>query len=157
MCEKVHFVRPRLIQNQFNLLHRSHELEVLDICRQEHLQFVAFSPLNGGFLTGKYKWNEAPPAGSRWAHWLTYKALPPFWTEKTFEAMEAAEALAAQKGMSLAGLCLAWVKDHPGVSTVLLGPKHVGHLEPIREALDVSLEQTDVNALESLFLHLVQG
>lgn len=155
LCEKEHFIRPSLIQNQFNLIHRTNELEVVNLCRQENLQFVAYSPLTGGFLTGKYKWGENLPSGSRWAHWQTYKGVPPFWTEKTFQALDAAKELASQKGHSLAGLCLAWVKNYPGVHTVLIGPKHVDHLAPVREALDFSLGHREMQELESLFLHLV--
>ncbi|HVA32097.1 MAG TPA: aldo/keto reductase, partial [Gaiellaceae bacterium] len=95
------------VQNSYSLLDREAEREVLPLCAAEGLGFTPFSPLAGGWLTGKYRRDRTPPAGSR----MTLRPEPyeHLRTDATFAALEELERLAAERGTSGAALALAWL------------------------------------------------
>jgi len=86
-------------------------------------------------------------------HWKDARGLPPYWTSDNFERIDQAKEIADSARISLPALCLAWVRDFPGVGTVLLGPKHKGHLNIVREMMDRKTEtiRNEVAALNELF------
>ena len=88
--------RPDWAQNAYSLLDREAEEGVLEVCAREGLGFTPFSPLAGGWLTGKYKRGEEPPAGSR----MTLRPEPylHLQDDRVFDALEAFEATAAERG-----------------------------------------------------------
>jgi aryl-alcohol dehydrogenase-like predicted oxidoreductase len=125
---------PSAIQNEHSLLARADEAAVLPLCEREEVAYLVFSPLAGGWLTGKYRRGEAFPAGSR----MTQRPEPyvPFVSEETFDRLERLEQLADQSGRSMAGLALAWLLADPRVGQVVVGPGRPEHLAPVREALE---------------------
>jgi aryl-alcohol dehydrogenase-like predicted oxidoreductase len=128
---------PRAIQNSYSLLVRADEHDVLPLCDREGVAYLAFSPLAGGWLTGKYRRGEPFPAGSR----MTQRPGPyaRFLADDTFEELARLEGLAAGRGMSLAGLALAWLLADERVTQVVVGPGGPAHLAPVREALEQPL------------------
>jgi aryl-alcohol dehydrogenase-like predicted oxidoreductase len=125
--------RPVALQNAHSLLQRAGE-DVLDLCAQHGVAFLAFGPLSGGWLTGKYRRGEPFPAGSR----MTQRPEPyaAFTNDATFDRLERFSALARQDGRSMAGLALAWLLADPRVTQIVVGPGRPEHLEPVREALE---------------------
>jgi aryl-alcohol dehydrogenase-like predicted oxidoreductase len=124
---------PRAIQNSYSLLERGDEREVLPLCARREVAYLAFSPLAGGWLTGKYRRGEPFPAGSRMTQRPEpYRALV---TGRTFDALERLQAMASARGMSLAGLALAWLLADERVTQVVVGPGRPEHLAPVGEAL----------------------
>jgi len=102
---------PAAVQNSYSLLERGDEAEVAPLCAGHGLAYLAFGPLAGGWLAGRYRRGEAPPAGSRMAtRPEPYEHLR---TERTFAALDALAAAAAARGISVAGLALAWVLARP--------------------------------------------
>jgi aryl-alcohol dehydrogenase-like predicted oxidoreductase len=124
---------PRSIQNSYSLLARQDEPELLPLCARRGVAYLAFSPLAGGWLTGKYRRGAPYPAGSR----MTQRPGPyaGLVTGRTFEALAALQAIAASRGTSMAGLALAWLLSDDRVSQVVIGPGSPEHLAPVTEAL----------------------
>jgi aryl-alcohol dehydrogenase-like predicted oxidoreductase len=142
-------VRYELVQNAYSLLSREDEADVFPVIREHGLSYEAFGPLEGGWLTGKYRRDEPPPAGSR----MTQRPGPyeHLRTDAVFDALEAFEAAAADHGVSPAGLALAWCLSHPDVTAVVVGPRRPEHLEPVREALEQPLSAAERDDVAGLF------
>ena len=124
---------PQAIQNSYSLLTRQDEAELLPLCAQRGVAYLAFSPLAGGWLTGKYRRGTPYPAGSR----MTQRPEPyrEFVTDRTYEALDKLAAIAARRGTSLAGLALAWLLADDRVAQIVIGPGRPEHLAPVAEAL----------------------
>lgn len=127
--------QPLLVENEFNLLARGDESGVLPMCRKHHIGYLAFSPLAGGVLSGKYRRDEHPPAGSRLS--LRPDAAASL-TGELHERLEIFAARAASFGVSSAGLALAWVMAQPGVRPIA-GASKPAQLDALAEAMTVTL------------------
>jgi aryl-alcohol dehydrogenase-like predicted oxidoreductase len=92
-----------------------------------------FSPLAGGWLTGKHRRGEPFPEGSR----MTQRPEPyrELVTGRTFDALARLEAMASGHGISMAGLALAWLLADERVTQIVIGPGRPEHLAPVGEAL----------------------
>lgn len=125
---------PQAIQNEHSLLARGDEVAVLPLCERARVAYLVFSPLAGGWLTGKYRRGEAFPAGSR----MTQRPEPyaSFQSDETFDRLERLADAARRDGRSPAGMALAWLLADPRVTQVVVGPGRPEHLAPVREALE---------------------
>jgi aryl-alcohol dehydrogenase-like predicted oxidoreductase len=125
---------PEAIQNSYSLLARQDERELLPLCAERGVTYLAFSPLAGGWLTGKYNGGPPYPAGSR----MTQRPEPyaEFVTEQTFEALARLQAIATSRGTSMASLALAWLLADDRVAQIVIGPGRPEHLAPVTEALE---------------------
>jgi aryl-alcohol dehydrogenase-like predicted oxidoreductase len=125
---------PQAIQNEHSLLARDDEVAVLPLCERAQIAYLVFSPLAGGWLTGKYRRGEAFPEGSR----MTQRPEPyaAFLSEATFDRLERLGALARNDGRSMAGVALAWLLADRRVTQIVVGPGRPDQLAPVREALE---------------------
>jgi len=125
----------RWVQNSYSLLDRDAEAELLPLCTERGLGFTPFSPLAGGWLTGKYRRNEAPPAGSR----MTMRPGPyeHLQTDAVFDLLEDLERQAKERGTTMAALALAWLLANPAVTAVIVGPRTPAQLEAALAALQI--------------------
>jgi aryl-alcohol dehydrogenase-like predicted oxidoreductase len=125
---------PQAIQNSYSLLARQDEPELLPLCAERGVAYLAFSPLAGGWLTGKYRRGAPYPAGSR----MTQRPGPysELATGRTFDALDRLQAIATSRGTSMAGLALAWLLADDRVAQVVIGPGRPEHLAPVGEALE---------------------
>jgi len=138
---------PEAIQNSYSLLTRQDEGEVLALCAEQRVAYLAFSPLAGGWLTGKYRRGEAYAADSRMSQRPEpYRGLV---NDQTFDALARLEQMAAQRGISMAGLALAWLLADERVTQIVIGPGRPEHLAPVREALMHPLTAQERAAVES--------
>ena len=137
------------VQSSYSLLDRSAESEVLPLCEDQGLSFTPFSPLAGGWLTGKYRRGAPAPAGSR----MTLRPEPyaHLDRESTWQGLAALEAAAAERGVSMAGLALAWTIEHPLIPFAVVGPRRPEHLTPVDEALGITLAATERASLAAAF------
>jgi aryl-alcohol dehydrogenase-like predicted oxidoreductase len=135
---------PKAIQNAHSLLEPESE-EVLALCARHGISFLAFGPLSGGWLTGKYRRGQPFPPGSR----MTQRPEPyaALMNDATFDVLERLEARALERGRSLAGLALAWLLADQRVTQVVVGPGRPEHLEPVHEALANPLTREEVARL----------
>jgi aryl-alcohol dehydrogenase-like predicted oxidoreductase len=137
------------VQNSFSLLELGDAETVFPVCREHALGYTPFSPLAGGWLTGKYRRGAEPPPGSR----MTLRPEPytEYDRDEVFDALESFEREAASRGVSMAGLALAWVLAVPEVTAVVIGPSSAEHLTPVVEALAAPLSAADRDHLVSPF------
>ena len=137
---------PQAIQNEHSLFARGDEDAVLPLCDRERVAYLVFSPLAGGWLTGKYRRGEPFPAGSR----MTQRPEPygAFLSDATFDRLERLAKLAAEDGRSMAGLAFAWLLADERVAQIVVGPVRPEHLDPVREALERPLNDAQREEIE---------
>ncbi len=121
------------LQPLYNLLDRGVEFELVPVCRNEGVGIIPWSPLRGGWLSGKYRRGmESPVAGTRvddaerqgWSEsWTRYN------TERTWTVIDALHAVAEASGKSPAQVALNWVLHRPGVTAPIIGVRSMKHLE----------------------------
>jgi aryl-alcohol dehydrogenase-like predicted oxidoreductase len=131
------------VQNSYSLLDREAGREVLPLCAEMHVSFQAFSPLAGGWLTGKYRRDVAHPEGSR----MTMRPGPyeHLRDDRVYDALEELEGRGDP-----ATLALAWLLADERVS-VVVGPRRSEHLEPALAALEHPLSAGERDDLSRLF------
>jgi 1-deoxyxylulose-5-phosphate synthase len=137
------------VQNSFSLLDQEDAETVFPVCHEHGLGFEAFGPLAGGWLAGRYRRGESYPEGSR----MTQRpdGYRRFETEAVFDALEALEREALGRGVSMAGLALAWLLGVPEITAVVIGPTRADQLAPVGEALGLELGSEDLAHLRGLF------
>jgi aryl-alcohol dehydrogenase-like predicted oxidoreductase len=140
---------PQAIQNSHSLLEREDEERLLPLCAEREVAYLAFGPLAGGWLSGKYRRGEPFPAGSR----MTQRPEPyeRLVRPGTYDALERLEGLARERGMSMAGLALAWLLADERVGQIVVGPGRPEHLEPVGEALAAPLSASERDELDAAF------
>jgi aryl-alcohol dehydrogenase-like predicted oxidoreductase len=129
------------VQNSYSLLDRGVEEDVLPLCEELGLGFTPFSPLAGGWLTGKYRRGAAVPEGSR----MTMRPEPyeHLRDDAVYDRLERLEELGDP-----ATLALAWLLGDPRVTAVIVGPRRPAHLSPALAALD-AVRHDELSALFS--------
>jgi aryl-alcohol dehydrogenase-like predicted oxidoreductase len=138
---------PQAIQNSYSLLARQDEQDLLALCAEREVAYLAFSPLAGGWLTGKYRRGEQFPVGSRMSQRPEpYRGLV---TGRTFDALARLQAMASSRGISMAGLALAWLLADERVTQIVIGPGRPEHLAPVGEALKYPLTAEEQVAVGS--------
>ena len=140
---------PAAVQNEHSLLARADEAAVLPLCERERVSYLVFSPLGGGWLTGKYRRGEPFPAGSR----MTQRPEPyaALVADPTFDRLDALDGFARERGISMAGAALAWLLADDRVAQIVVGPGRPDHLTPVREALERPLGRAERAQLDSVF------
>jgi aryl-alcohol dehydrogenase-like predicted oxidoreductase len=149
ISDKYNLHRFEWVQNSYSLLDRDDEKEIFPLCDDQDLGYTPFSPLSGGLLTGKYRFEQDLPGGSR----MTMRPEPylKYWNQETFDALELLRAEADYRGVSMAGLSLAWVMNSPHVTAPIFGPRRAEHFEPVRQALSLELSAEDHAHIRGLF------
>jgi aryl-alcohol dehydrogenase-like predicted oxidoreductase len=137
------------VQNAYSLLDRSDEREMFALVADQQLGYTPFSPLAGGWLTGKYRAGQPFPAGSR----MTLRPEPyqRLLAEQVFQGLDTLRTQAAERGTDMASLALAWVMTHPLVTMPILGPRRPAHLEPARQALEIKLSEDERATIAGFF------
>ena len=149
LCDTNRWTRFEWIQNSFSLLDRGDEAELFPLLDDQGLGFTPFSPLAGGWLTGKYARDEPFPEGSR----MTLRPEPygDFLNERVHDALDALRAHAAGRGVDMTTLALAWMIKHPRVTAPIVGPRSPAHLEPALRALELDLSDEEWDRIGAYF------
>jgi len=145
--DRLELHRYQSVQNGYSLLERGLEDEILPLAAQERMAVTPFSPTSGGLLTGKYRYGQPPPPGSRVE--LRPQPYQHLMTARTFQAIDALRAAGAARGVDTGALALAWVLSHPAVTSALIGPRRVEHFEPWLAAEVIHLSVDEREALVS--------
>jgi aryl-alcohol dehydrogenase-like predicted oxidoreductase len=122
---RLHTARFASVQNEYSLLHREPELDVLPECERAGIAFVPYFPLASGLLTGKYHLGEPAPAGSRLAPGGRYASLL---EEENLERVEALRAFAESRRRTLLELAISWLLTPPAVASVIAGATSPGQI-----------------------------
>jgi aryl-alcohol dehydrogenase-like predicted oxidoreductase len=140
---------PQAVQNNHSLLERGDEADLLPLCAERGVAYAVFSPLAGGWLTGKYRRGEHFPGGSR----MTQRPEPyeKLLNDRTFDALDQLGALGRERNMSMAGVALAWLLADERIAQVVIGPGRPEHLPPVAEALQNPLTNDERAWLDTIF------
>jgi len=122
---------------------RDLEHELLPLCREENIGVLPWSPLSGGFLSSKYRRDNPTPEGAR----RTGFDFPPIDEARGFDAVDALDAIAKQKGASVAQVALAWLLAQPGVTSIIIGANKMSQLEDNLKAAELKLTDEEVEQL----------
>jgi aryl-alcohol dehydrogenase-like predicted oxidoreductase len=149
ISERRGLARFEWVQNSYSLLDRESDREVLPLCREHGLGFEAFSPLAGGWLTGKYRRGEPLPEGSR----MTQRPGPYLHLDddRVYDGLDRLGDEASRRDVSMTGLALAWLLAQPQVDGVVVGPRRPEQLEPAREALALELDPEEAKTIAEVF------
>lgn len=128
VIKELHLRPMSVIQPQYNMVDRYIEDEIIQICAENGIGIVPFSPLAQGLLTGKYRKGQPLPAGSRATHQAD-KQINRLLTDKNLETVEKLSDVADQLGIPLAVLALAWILRLPQISSVITGASKPEQLE----------------------------
>jgi aryl-alcohol dehydrogenase-like predicted oxidoreductase len=142
---------PVTLQPQYNLLVREIEWEIVPACLDAGLGLLPWSPLGGGWLTGKYTRDERPTGSTRLGEdpdrgVEAYDRRSA--RERTWDVVDAVREIADQRGVSMAQVALAWLAARPAVTSVILGARTTEQLEDNLAAADVTLDDKEVAALD---------
>ena len=133
------------MQPEYNLVDRHEEENVLPVCADQGIGVIPWSPLAGGFLTGKYERDEEPDEGRAADDEHTYERF----TEENWDVLDAVREIADEKDATPAQISLAWLLHRDVVDAPIVGPRSVDHLEENVAALDVSLSDDQMERLEA--------
>jgi aryl-alcohol dehydrogenase-like predicted oxidoreductase len=146
------------LQPQYNLLVRDIELEIVDVCRNEGIGILPWSPLAGGWLTGKYGRDEQPTGATRLGEdpGRGMEAYGPRNAhERTWRIIDAVREVAEGRGVPMSHVALAWVADRPAVTSVILGARSVSQLDENLGAADLHLSDKEAASLTDASAPLV--
>jgi aryl-alcohol dehydrogenase-like predicted oxidoreductase len=145
--------RPVTLQPQYNLLTRELEWEIVPAALHNNLGLLAWSPLSGGLLTGKYRQGEQPAGGTRVGERVRgdvamYDAHSQ--RQRTWDIIDALIVLANQRGATPSQIALAWVASRPAVTSVILGARTLGQLDDNLGAAQVKLTDDELAKLDTV-------
>ncbi|HEY7048701.1 MAG TPA: aldo/keto reductase [Jatrophihabitantaceae bacterium] len=143
--------RPVTLQPQYNLLVREIEWEIIPAAQASGLGLLPWSPLGGGWLTGKYSREEAPTGATRLGEnpergVEAYARRSP--VERTWDVIDTVREIAEKRGASMAQVALAWVADRPTVTSVILGARTLEQLDDNLGAADLHLASDETQRLD---------
>jgi aryl-alcohol dehydrogenase-like predicted oxidoreductase len=143
VSEREGLARYETIQNNFSMNNRRFEDELAQVCRQEGVSLIPYSPLAGGVLSGKYN-NGGRPDGARFSNYLNMGGrqaamVKRFVNDKSLLATERFGAIAQEAGMSLVTMATAWSMQHDFVASTIVGATHENQLAEIFAASDLIL------------------
>jgi aryl-alcohol dehydrogenase (NADP+) len=133
------------MQNHYNLVYREEEREMNPLCLSEGIGLLPWSPLARGFLAGNR--SRDPSAGTTRARTDEF-AHRMYYQDEDFAVVERVREVARQRGVSNAQVALAWLLQRPGVSAPIVGASKMQHLEDAVAALDLHLDEAEIQALE---------
>lgn len=130
------------LQPHYNLVHRAEfERELADVCRAFGIGVIPYSPLAGGFLTGKYRENQTPQSARS-------RVADRYGSEKNWGLLEVMDRIAQQySDASLSQVALAWQLNNPLITSPIIGPRNIEQLEDNLGAIRITLSEEDINTL----------
>jgi aryl-alcohol dehydrogenase-like predicted oxidoreductase len=136
------------VQPPYNLLQRDIEEDIIPYCQQEHLGILTYTPLMGGFLTGKYSKNTPPPEGSR------FKYNPVFWeranNESNFTVLEQIKKVAKDMDIPISTLAIAWILKNQAITAPIIGASSVKQVEENCQIVETNLPDETYQTLNEL-------
>ncbi len=152
VCERLGLAVPVTMQPQYNLLAREIEWEIVPACASTGLGLLPWSPLGGGWLTGKYTREERPTGATRLGE-DPERGVEAYdrrsGSERTWDVIDAVGAIASDRGASMAQVALAWLHDRPSMTSVILGARTLEQLRDNLGAAGLHLSDEETARLDS--------
>ncbi|MDM4017199.1 aldo/keto reductase [Roseiconus lacunae] len=151
VCE---LYRYETVQNNFSLINRRCESELAQVCRQENLSLLPYSPLGGGVLTGKYQ--DGPPPGARFTAYLNGDAerqkrmAQRFVNDRTLETTRRLIEIANDIGTTVTALAVAWSRQHDFVASTIIGATSLEQLDESLAAKDLILDSETLDRIDQI-------
>ncbi len=146
VSDKHGYARYDSLQPHYNLVHRAEfERELMHLCQDQGLGVIPYSPLAGGFLTGKYRRDQPVPPSAR-ADWVKRH----YFSDRGFTILETAEAIARERGRSVAQVALAWLLANPVVTAPIIGANSVQQLQELLPVVEVKLTAEEMARLNEV-------
>jgi 1-deoxyxylulose-5-phosphate synthase len=151
-------VRFDSVQPRYNLLFRQIERELLPLCAEEGIGVIPYNPLAGGLLSGKHDRRAAPTEGTR----FTVANAGPmyqdrYWHERELDTVDALRPVAAEAGVSMATLAVAWVLANPAITSAIIGASRPEQLSDNVAAVGFEIEPALAAQLDALTADYRQG
>lgn len=152
MCDFTDAPAVSSLQPQYNLLVRGLELELAPLCLDEGIGMLPWSPLGGGWLTGKYRRDDGPSGDTRLGDDPDrgVEAWDKRNTDRTWSIVDEVGKVAADRGASSAQVALSWVTDRPGVTSTILGARTTAQLDDNLGAADLELTEDERARLDAV-------
>jgi aryl-alcohol dehydrogenase-like predicted oxidoreductase len=148
ICENHSWEKLIAVQPPYNLLQRDIEEDIIPYSQQEGLGILTYTPLMGGFLTGKYSKASPPPAGSR------FEYNPRLWKhasqESNFALLEQIENMADDVGIPVSKLAIAWILKNPAITAPVVGASSVEQVEENSRIVEINLDNGTYQRLNEL-------
>jgi aryl-alcohol dehydrogenase-like predicted oxidoreductase len=156
LTKAVHLARelglaaPVTLQPQYSLIVREIEWEIVPAALDSGLGLLPWSPLGGGWLTGKYQRDQRPTGTTRLGEdpGRGMEAWDRRGTERTWRIIEAVQQVAEARGVSMAQVALSWVTNRPGVTSTILGARTLEQLDDNLASVEVDLTDEEQSALD---------
>jgi aryl-alcohol dehydrogenase-like predicted oxidoreductase len=156
LTKAVHLARalnlagPVTLQPQYSLVVREIEWEIVPAVLDAGMGMLPWSPLGGGYLSGKYKRDQRPTGDTRLGEdpERGMEAWERRGTERTWQTIDAVQQIAEDRGVSMAEVALAWVTDRPGVTSTILGARTTEQLRTNLRAADLHLTADETATLD---------
>ena len=147
--KELHLNRFICEQPAYNMLDRRAERELIPMARTYDIAIIPWSPTAGGFLTGRYSRNQPPPAESRLGAFWT-SAAKTHLTDAAFDVLDIVTAMAEEKQVTPYQIALAWVLHQPGITSPIIGPRTMHHLEDSLAALEIEFTEDDFARIDAI-------
>jgi aryl-alcohol dehydrogenase-like predicted oxidoreductase len=151
VAERHHLTVPVTLQPAYSLLIREIEWEIIPACLESGLGLLPWSPLGGGWLTGKYQRDQRPTGATRLGE-DPDRGIEAYDRRssqtRTWDVLEAVQSIAEGRGASMAQVALSWVAERPGVSSVILGARTTEQLKDNLGAADLVLTREETERLD---------
>ena len=146
ICENKSYARFETLQAYYSIAGRDLERELVPMLAEEKLGLMVWSPLAGGFLSGKYGPGAPGPEGAR----RTTFDFPPVDTERGWACIAAMREIGDAHGVSVARVALAWLLAKPHVMSVIIGAKTIAQLDDNLAAIELSLTAEEMARLDAV-------
>lgn len=131
------------VQPPYSLVKRAEfERELEAVCLDQGVGVIPYSPLQGGFLTGKYRRGQVPDSARA-------EGLKRFFTERNYNLIELLDSLGRQYNASVAQMSLAWMLQRPAITSPIIGANSVDQLKDILGCLEIALSEEDYKAIDA--------
>ena len=153
VAEQYGLSRYDTIQNNFSLINRRCESELAQVCRRENIGLLPFSPLGGGVLTGKYQ--QGYPEGARFSEYRSLgerqqRLADRFLNDRSRETVSRLQVIAADIGVSVTALSVAWSRQHDFVASTIIGATSVEQLNESLEAIPLILDAETLRRIDEI-------
>ena len=156
-ADKHDLARFDCVQPRYNLLYREIEHELLPLCRFHGVGVIAYNPIAGGFLSGKYKPEAPPPTEARFG-FLSGRTRniyhSRYWHQAQFEAVAHLQEFFARRNRSLVQAAIAWVLAQPDITSAIVGASSAAQLRESLPAVDVKLDAEEMEACNDVWFTL---